>query len=477
MKKNEAEEQKQRLKDLEEYEKLKTEWALMFYRPYPKQVEFHAAGQKYRERALIAGNQLGKTLGAGSEVGIHATGMYPDWWTGKRFSKPVRGWVSGVTGESTRDNPQRILLGSVGAQGSGTIPKPCILKTSAARGVPDAVETALVKHKSGGTSQITFKAYSDGREKWQGESLDFVWFDEEPPLDIYTEGLTRTNATKGVVFCTFTPLLGMSDVVMRFWQHRDHPDRNMVLMTIDDVGHYTREEKDRIISAYPEHEREARANGIPMLGSGRIYPVAESLIKESTIEVPKHWKKLVAMDFGWQGHPTAAVKGVWDEEADVLHIVSAYRQSGQPLPVYATAIKALGNHPVAWPHDGLQHDKASGIQIAQLYRKQGLRLVSEHAQFPDERKNGVEAAIQETLLRMQTRRLRVDENLHDWFEEFRLWHYKDGKPVLEREDLMKATHYLIMMLRYARNDEPVEKPVDRYSRPKHKHAGAGWMSA
>ncbi len=454
----------QRLKELEEYERYKREWALMFYRPYPKQVEFHNQGTVKRERALLAGNQLGKTLAAGHEIAFHTTGIYPEWWKGKRYPKPIRCWVSGVTGESTRDNPQRILLGPPGSLGSGTIPKSHIEKTSSARGVPDAVETVLVKHVSGGVSQVTFKAYSDGREKWQGETLEEIWFDEEPPPDIYTEGLTRTNATKGGVFCTFTPLLGMSDVVMRFWQHRDHPDRGMVLMTIDDVDHYTTEEKNRIISAYPEHEREARARGIPMLGSGRIYPVAESVVSEKTIEVPNTWPQIIGMDFGWQDHPTAAVKMAHDVSNDVVHITSAYRQSGQPLPVYASAIKSMGRLPVAWPHDGLMHDKSSGIQIAQIYRKQGLKLVSEHAQFPDERKNGVEAAIQETLLRMQTRRLRVDSNLHDWFEEFRMYHYKDGKPVAERDDLMKATHYGLMMLRFARSEEKEIPKTDRYSK-------------
>lgn len=468
---------RERLKELEEYERYKTEWALMFYRPYPKQEEFHSQGASKRERSLFAGNQLGKTLAAGNEVANHSTGIYPQGWKGKRYSGPTRGWVAGVTGESTRDNPQRILLGPVGNLGSGTIPKSHIIKTSSARGVPDAVETSLVKHISGGVSQITFKAYSDGREKWQGESLEYVWFDEEPPIDIYTEGLTRTNARDGVVFCTFTPLLGMSDVVMRFWQHRDHPDRGMVLMTIDDVEHYSDEQKKKIIDSYQEHEREARVNGIPMLGSGRIYPVAESVIKESSIEISSKWPQIIGMDFGWQDHPTAAVKLAWDKAADVVHITSAYRQSGQPLPVYATAIKAMGKLPVAWPHDGLQHDKSSGIQIAQLYRKQGLKLLQEHAQFPDDRKNGVEAAIQETLLRMQTRRLRVDSNLHDWFEEFRMWHYKDGKAVLEREDLMKATHYGLMMLRHARPEVDEDKKPDRYDKKRYRWSGTSWMSA
>jgi hypothetical protein len=76
--------EQERLKELEEYERLKTEWALMFYRPYPKQVEFHNSGVAKRERALIAGNQLGKTLAAGHEMAFHLTGIYPEWWQGKR---------------------------------------------------------------------------------------------------------------------------------------------------------------------------------------------------------------------------------------------------------------------------------------------------------------------------------------------------------------------------------------------------------
>ena len=76
--------------------------------------------------------------------------------------------------------------------------------------------SVLVRHAEGRCSTLGFKSYDQGREKWQGETLDFVWFDEEPPLDIYTEGLTRTNATGGMVWMTFTPLLGMSEVVMMF---------------------------------------------------------------------------------------------------------------------------------------------------------------------------------------------------------------------------------------------------------------------
>jgi Terminase large subunit, T4likevirus-type, N-terminal len=92
---------------------------LASYKPYLKQVEFHAAGAKHRERLLMAGNQTGKTLAGGMETAMHATGRYPDWWRGKRFDRPTIGWVAGVTGETVRDTVQRVLLGRTGEYGQG----------------------------------------------------------------------------------------------------------------------------------------------------------------------------------------------------------------------------------------------------------------------------------------------------------------------------------------------------------------------
>lgn len=197
---------------------------LATYRPYTKQREFHNAGATSRERLFMAGNQLGKTLSGGAEWAYHLTGRYPDWWEGKTFNTPVRMWAAGVTGESTRDNPQRILIGppeQKEAWGTGMIPGDALVETNAARGVANALDSAVIRWGGGGDIQagqsaLAFKSYEKGREKWQGETLHGVWFDEEPPLNIYTEGLTRTNATGGISLVTFTPLLGMSEVVMLF---------------------------------------------------------------------------------------------------------------------------------------------------------------------------------------------------------------------------------------------------------------------
>jgi hypothetical protein len=88
---------------------------LAIYRPYPKQAEFYVLGASHRECLLAAGNQVGKTLCAAMEVAAHTTGSYPEWWRGRRFTKPIVAWCAGVTGEQTRDAVQRRLLGRSGS--------------------------------------------------------------------------------------------------------------------------------------------------------------------------------------------------------------------------------------------------------------------------------------------------------------------------------------------------------------------------
>jgi phage terminase large subunit-like protein len=162
-----------------------TEDRLRYYKPYAKQLEFHGAGATHRERLLMAGNQLGKTLAGGFEVAMHATGRYPDWWMGRRFDRPTIGWACGITGEVVRDTVQKVLVGRPGQEGTGAIPKNALAELVSARGIPDLLDTIKVHHVSGGVSVIGLKTYASGRAKFQGETLDLVWFDEEPPADIY----------------------------------------------------------------------------------------------------------------------------------------------------------------------------------------------------------------------------------------------------------------------------------------------------
>ena len=440
------------------------------YRAYAKQKEFHANGKGFRERLLMAGNQLGKTWSAGFETSMHLTGRYPDWWQGRTFPKAVAGWAAGVTGEVTRDSVQRVLCGRSNAIGTGAIPRDAIKDKSMKRGVADAIDTLVIRWGGGGDVQageslLGFKSYDQGREKFQAETLDFVWLDEEPDADIYTESLTRTNATGGIVYMTFTPLKGMSEVVKRFLMDK-MPGTNVTTMTIQDAEHYTPEQRAEIIASYPAHERDARTKGIPTLGSGRIFPIEESLITVDPFEIPKHWVQIAGIDFGWD-HPSAAARLAWDRDLDVIYVTAAHRQKQQTPVLFAATVKPWGEWlPWAWPHDGLQHDKGSGQALRDQYQAQGLSMLEDKATHPPEPGekegsggNGVEAGVMELLDRMQTGRFKVFSHLGDWFEEFRMYHRKDGKIVKLDDDLMSATRYANMMKRFAITKPGPSKPI------------------
>ena len=421
------------------------------YKPYAKQLEFHAAGIAFRERMLMAGNQLGKTLAAANETAMHLTGLYPEWWTGKRFDRAVR-WLAGSeSAELTRKGVQRLLLGppeNEGQWGTGTIPKSCLMDWSRRPGVPDAVASIIVRHVTGEISSIQLSTYDQGRTKWQADTVDGVWFDEEPPEDIYFEGLTRTNAVVGPVYTTLTPLLGISNVVKRFYLEK-RTDTHMTMMTIADVSHYTDAQRKAIIDSYPVFERDARTKGIPQLGSGRVFPVNDDDIKVDAFPIPDHWPQIIGMDFGWD-HPSAATRLAWDRDNDILYVTAAHRAREQTPVVFSASVKPWGAWiPVAWPHDGLQHDKGSGEQLAAQYRAQGLNLLKVRATFEDGT-NGLEAGIAELLDRMQTGRLQVFAHLAQWFEEFNLYHRKEGLIVKLNDDLMSATRYGMMMRRQAK---------------------------
>ena len=149
---------------------------MKLYKPYPYQLKFHNSHAS--QRLLMAGNRVGKSFCGAMEMAYHCTGLYPNWWKGKKFNRPVRCWVGGVSNETTRDVCQKELCGQPddpSAKGMGSIPLKLIGETVRKPGVPNAMNSVVIKHKSGGYSRIGFKAYEMGKEKWMGESLDVIW--------------------------------------------------------------------------------------------------------------------------------------------------------------------------------------------------------------------------------------------------------------------------------------------------------------
>jgi phage terminase large subunit-like protein len=425
------------------------------FKPYAKQKDFLDASAVYSERLLIAGNQNGKTHVGAFEVACHMSGIYPADWKGRRFDKPTRGWIAGQTSLVVRDVQQKKLCGEPGVEddfGAGMIPKDLFVGSpSLARGVTHSYDTIQVRHVSGGVSVARFKSYEQGREKFQGETLDWLWFDEEPPMKIYSEGLTRTAATHGIVFMTFTPLQGPTEVVNRFIDEPS-PYRNVTTMTIHDALHITPEERRRLIDSWPVHERDARALGKPMLGAGAIFTAPEESVIEEPIEfIPPYWKKLWGIDFGID-HPFAAALILWDLDADVIHVHHTYRVK-DALPIqHAFAMKQIGAAvPVAWPNDGnVRRD--DGKPMADHYKRHELAMMPSHATWPDGSVS-TEAGILEIDERERSGRLKYSRQLSDLLEERRMYHRKDdgsGNIVKQKDDLISALRVAIMAKRMGR---------------------------
>jgi phage terminase large subunit-like protein len=183
---------------------------------YKKHLEFFKAGAKYRERLFIAANRVGKTVVGGSELTYHTTGLYPDWWKGRKFEHKISSWAAGDTGETVRDIIQFELFGPFDDIGTGLVPARLIEGYTRRVGIPDALQSVGVKHVDGGISKIGLKSYDQKRKSFQGTAKEVIWLDEESSMEIYTECLLRTMTTEGLMILTFTPLLGISDVVKAF---------------------------------------------------------------------------------------------------------------------------------------------------------------------------------------------------------------------------------------------------------------------
>jgi phage terminase large subunit-like protein len=198
---------------------------------YARHMEFFRVGATHRERCAMCANRVGKTFGMGGyEMACHLTGLYPDWWEGRRFSHPVSAWAAGKTNETTRDIVQRTLLGDVRptpsrklVDGRGVIPGWLLGEPTWKQGVQNLVDTITVKHVSGGWSELGFKSYDQGRGSFEGTGKHVVWLDEEPPEPVYGECLIRTATTGGLIMVTFTPLAGLSAVVLSFLPKEQRP--------------------------------------------------------------------------------------------------------------------------------------------------------------------------------------------------------------------------------------------------------------
>jgi len=231
--------------------------------------------------------------------------------------------------------------------------------------------------------------------------------------------------------------------------------RSWVRMTLLDALHYDETQRELVNLSYPKHVRRARSMGLPAIGEGAVYPIEDEAIACEPFEIPRHWREIGGLDFGWD-HPTAAARLAYDPDTEIFYLTNTYRKRQQTPLYHCQHLLPWGKHlPFAWGLEG-QQTKLSDDPKKQfkMFRKHGLKMLDSHATF-EEGGVGLEQGVQEILQLMETGRFKVFKHLHQFFEEKNSYHrHKNDddkvakiKPV--HDDILDAVRYAYMMIRYA----------------------------
>lgn len=441
----------------------------------PKHSAFFKAGLNYNERMFMAGNRCGKSIAGAFEASCHATGIYPTWWNGRTFDRPTHGWAVGSTARATRDTAQKELLGPIGAWGTGMIPRELMGDWWALAGVPQGVDIIKVKHASGGWSTIGFKNYEQPLAAFYGTAMDWIWLDEEVPIEHYNECLIRTMTTNGLVFNTFTPLRGLTPQVVRFAEKADYLDGAQALIGLptadvdkdagkdarlegfttskcilqagwDDAPWLSEKAKHAMAEDTEPHLVEARRSGKPSMGSGNVFPLAIEHILCEPFKIPDYFKRMFALDVGW--NRTACLWAAIDPQNDVVYIYDEHYAMEQQPPVHAAALRSRGKWiPGVIDPASRGRSQVDGKQLMYDYQQLGLSLRPAI--------NNVDAGISGLWQRMTTGNLKVFNTLPHFNKEY----------VLYRRDLrgriVKENDHLMDCLRYIQNNLARAKSLDQ----------------
>lgn len=443
---------------------------------YAKHIAFIQAGAKHRFRVLSGGNGSGKSFTGAVELTYHLTGNYPSWYKGHKFKKAITCWIVAESGALYRDSLQAVLVGAKGEEhGTGLIPKENIKELKSLPGVPGALGQLHVKHKSGGVSSVVVKTFEMGREQFQAATLDLILFDEEPPEQIYSECVMRLRGVKGrkdpgIAMLLFTPLKGISNVVMRFLPngqfppggiHPEHPNRFVIAIEWNDAPHLTEEDKKAMLEEIPPNERDARSKGIPSIGSGRIYPLSEEDVCVAPFKIPDYYARAYGLDFGWNN--TAALWAAQDPTTNVIYLYAEYKRGKLADYQHVHAIQQKGDWMVgaADPSGGGRRD--DGRMRIDHYRSLGLNLQPGF--------NAIVPGIGQVYTMLDTGALKVFSNMEKFLSEFRVYRYdvKDPNKVARNQDdhLLDCLRYLVSqfdMICVSKYDMEMEDvdPYDEY---------------
>ena len=257
---------------------------------HKKQILFHKC--KKRNRWVFGGNRSGKTECGAVEVVYLACGIHP-----YKKNKLTEGWVVSLSRQVQRDVAQKKIL--------QYLPEHYIEKVVMLSGAQGSLESGIidfivVKSEVGGFSKIGFRTCDQGREKFQGASLDYVWFDEEPPYDIYQECRMRILDKCGEIFGTMTPLKGLTWVYNQIYLNENN-DKEVWYEEMEwaDNPYLSKDEIESMTKSMSQDEIESRRYGKFRATSGLVYPEFDENVNViEPFQVPKEWQDTISIDPG-----------------------------------------------------------------------------------------------------------------------------------------------------------------------------------
>ncbi len=341
---------------------------------HKKQIAFHKC-QK-RNRWVFGGNRSGKTECGAAECVYLARGVHPY----RKNRDGVFGWVVSLSRQVQRDVAQQKVLHYLDPAWIEEV-----IMLSGKKGSPDAgvIDQIRVRNVFGGTSVIGFKSCDQGREKFQGSSLDFVWFDEEPPREIYEECRMRVLDKKGEIFGTMTPLKGLTFLFDEIYMNRGNdPEVWYEFMEWADNPFLDGEEVRRMSAALGEKELESRRYGRFCVEEGLVYPEFDERVHViEPFPVPFAWQDTISIDPGLN-NPLSAHWYCVDFDGNV-YVVAEHYEAGKGIGHHAAAIEAVSEK-LGWHRDGKgrlaalidsaagQRTLASAKSVAELFYERGI---------------------------------------------------------------------------------------------------------
>jgi phage terminase large subunit-like protein len=439
---------------------------LRYFRPFEHQRKFFATATD--RRGILAANRIGKTVSTCYETAMHLTGRYPSWWTGRRYDKAITAMVAGEGWSQVALVLQQELLGSPDVKlldsiGTGAVPRECIVFDTMRNDGANCIGCEIT-HVSGGKSYLLFANYTQEVRQLQGFKLDLAVFDEQPPDDFFSEIVTRTATTQGMVLCSFTPLKGLNGLVSKFWNREAGYD--YIRVAWSDVPEYdpwgepfllqsTRQQLER---DYLPHEREARIQGRPIMGKGAVFQLRTWPTYrpgEFDFRTMPNITRIIALDLGLVNDRTVITLAYWEPYENIFWLHKQIVVQGIEEAVPSQYIQHLlrpevFGTPIVLPPDASTPGRytMSSNSVRQLFEQYELNVIDRAIMNPPDSEGRVTnhksfgINVMRQMLEFGT--FYINENCVEFLTEAQNYHVDEKGRFSDPDDCIDSARYALL---------------------------------